>query len=185
MQTNNDKDNLATLILGCRQNDRFAQNELYKVMYRFVFGICSRYASEENAKEITQDVFYKIFTKINKYGGESSFYSWIKRITINTCIDRYRSKINDIVTTDLEEAIFSTELASSIMDADADYLLQFIQKLPNAYRITFSLYAIDGFKYEEIADTLNISLGTVKSNISKARGHLQKMLENSPKNNNH
>ncbi len=182
MQTNINKDNLTTLIYGCRQNDSYAQNQLYKAMYRYVYGVCTRYVkNEEEAKEVVQDVFYKTFTKIDKFGGESSFYSWIKKIAVNTCIDRYRSKINDIPTTDLEEASYSEQTATAIMDADADYILQFIQELSPAYKLTFNMYAIDGYKYEEIAEILGISMGSVKSNIAKARINLQKMIENNQK----
>lgn len=182
MQTNINKDNLTSLIYGCRQNDRYAQNQLYKLLYRFVFGVCARYVKdEEETKEVVQDVFYKTFTKIDKFGGELSFYSWIKKIAINTCIDRYRSKINDIPTTDLEEAFYSEQTASAMTDVDADYLLHFIQQLSPSYKVAFNMYAIDGYKYTEIAEILGISEGSVKSNISKARMNVQKMIENNQK----
>jgi RNA polymerase sigma factor (sigma-70 family) len=182
MTADKNKDNLTTMIYGCRQNDRYAQNQLYKMLYRYVFGVCTRYVkNEEEAKEVVQDIFYKIFTKIDKYGGELSFYSWIKKIAVNTCIDRYRSKIHDIPITDIEEANYSEQTASVIMDANTDYLLHFIQKLSPAYKVTFNMYAIDGYKYSEIAEILSISEGAVKSNVSRARMNLQKMIDDNQK----
>jgi RNA polymerase sigma factor (sigma-70 family) len=182
MTADKNKDNLTTMIYGCRQNDRYAQNQLYKTLYRYVFGVCTRYVkNEEEPKEVVQDIFYKIFTKIDKYGGELSFYSWIKKIAVNTCIDRYRSKIHDIPITDIEEAICPEQTASVIMDADTEYLLHFIQKLSPAYKVTFNMYVIDGYKYNEIAEILNISEGAVKSNVSRARRNLQKMIDDNQK----
>jgi RNA polymerase sigma factor (sigma-70 family) len=172
------KDDLTPLIERCRRHERTAQNQLHKVLYRYVFAVCYRYIGAiDETKEVVQDVFFKAFTKLNHYEGHLSFRTWVKKIAVNTCIDRHRAKVRDLPTTDLEEGFFVQETAQPLEDLEAEYLLEFIAQLPTAYRTTFNLYAVDGYSYSEIADLLGVMKGTVSSNISKARVHLQKMIE--------
>lgn len=168
---------LSILIESCRRNDRYGQSTLYKRLYGYAFTICARYmGNNEEAEEMVQDGFYKIFTQIQKYGGELSFYAWFKKILINTCIDRYRSNIRQQQTTDLEENIDATGLPEALIEADVNHLLHLVQSLSPAYRTTFCLYAIEGYGYQEIADMLQINIGSVKSNLSKARQQLKQLL---------
>jgi RNA polymerase sigma-70 factor, ECF subfamily len=172
------RDDLTALIERCRKEERAAQNQLHKILYRYVFTICYRYVGQvDETREVVQDVFFKAFTKLKHYEGHLSFRTWIKKIAVNTCIDQHRAKARELPTTDLEEALFAPENAQPLEDLDAEYLLELIAQLPSAYRTTFNLYAVDGYSYPEIADLLGVVKGTVSSNISKARAHLQRMIE--------
>jgi RNA polymerase sigma factor (sigma-70 family) len=172
------KDDLTPLIERCRKHERTAQNQLHTILYRYVFAVCYRYIGViDETKEVVQDVFFKAFTKLNHYEGHLSFRIWVKKIAVNTCIDRHRAKMRELPTTDLEEAFYVPETAQPLEELNAEYLLEFIAELPNAYRTTFNLYAVDGYSYTEIAELLSVQKGTVSSNISKARVHLQKMIE--------
>ena len=104
------KDDLTPLIERCRKHERMAQNELYKILYRYVFAVCYRYLGDiDSTKEAVQDVFFKAFTKLHHYEGHLSFRTWIKKIAVNTCIDRHRAKVRELPTTDLEDALFVEE----------------------------------------------------------------------------
>ncbi len=170
---------LEEVIRGCRKGDRYAQNRLYRAFYAWASAICQRYTNDTEAtRECVQDGFFKVFTKIEKYGGDLSFEAWVKKIMINTCIDRYRAHLNETHTVELTEAHNESVLAETLINADADYLLHLVHRLPPAYQATFNLYAIEGYEYQEIADLLGVSIGSVKSNLSKARFRLKEMLTN-------
>jgi RNA polymerase sigma factor (sigma-70 family) len=174
------KDDLTPLIDRCRKHECTAQNQLHTILYRYVFAVCYRYIGTiDETKEVVQDVFFKAFTKLSHYEGHLSFRTWVKKIAVNTCIDRHRAKVRELPTTDLEKAISVQETEKPLEELEAEYLLEFIARLPTAYRVTFNLYAVDGYSYTEIADLLRVQKGTVSSNISKARVHLQKMIEES------
>lgn len=171
------KEQLVEAIQGCRTGDRYAQNRLYRAFYAWAFSICQRYTHEPEAtKECVQDGFFKVFTKIDKYSGDLPFEGWIKRIMINTCIDRYRSKLKELEMVELTEKHDESIVPDILVNADADYLLLLVRRLPPAYQSTFNLFAVEGYEYQEIAEMLGVSLGSVKSNLSKARMHLKKML---------
>lgn len=169
---------LHILVESCRKNDRYAQSTLYKRLYGYAFTICVRYASHnEEAEEMIQDGFYKVFTNIKHYTNQGSFYTWFKRVFINSCIDRYRSNIKQQQTADLDDNFdIGAGLPEALIEADAEHLLYLVQSLPPAYRATFSLYAIEGYGYQEIADILQVNIGTVKSNLAKARQQLKQLL---------
>lgn len=171
------KSELEETIRGCRKGDRYAQNRLYKAFYAWASVICQRYTQDaETTRECVQDGFFKVFTKIDHYEGQQSFEAWLKKVMINTCIDRYRSRLHESHTVSLEEAGNHMVMAENLINADAEYLLHLVRQLPPAYRSTFNLYAIEGYDYQEIADILGISLGAVKSNLFKARLRLKDML---------
>jgi RNA polymerase sigma-70 factor (ECF subfamily) len=171
------KSELEETIRGCRKGDRYAQNRLYRAFYTWASIICQRYTQDvETTRECVQDGFFKVFTKIDQYGGDQSFEAWLKKILIHTCIDRYRSRLQEIPTVALREAEDEQVMAENLINADAEYLLYLVRMLPPAYRTTFNLYAIEGYDYKEIADILGVSIGSVKSNLSKARLRLREML---------
>lgn len=141
--------------------------------------ICLRYAkSKMEAQEILNDSFLKVFIKIEKYNVEKSFKGWLRRILINTALDNYRKyskhyylqNINSIPDVQDNNVDVQAELAY-------EDLLAIIQQLSPAYRTIFNLYVIDGFKHEEIAEKLNISVGTSKSNLSKARENIRILIK--------
>ncbi len=143
-----------------------------------MFGICLRYAKDyTEAEDIAQEGFVKIFRNVAKFKGEGSFESWMKRIMINTALERFRKMdklflVSDI--TDYEERFDYYEVMPEISSKE---LMNFVQELSPQYRTIFSLYAIEGYTHVEIAQMLGISEGTSKSNLSRARGILQKKVK--------
>lgn len=168
---------LSQLIARCRQYDRGAQYSLYKAAYAYAKSIGLRYAANEaDADEIVNDAFLKVFTQLDKYDDNLSFAGWLRRIIINTAIDRYRKQLREQPTAELAHAQQEMSEMSGLEKLHAEELLQLVQQLPPAYRMVFVLYAIEGYNHAEIAEKLGISEGTSKSNLAKARQKLQKRI---------
>ena len=168
---------LNQLIENCKINDTKAQGELYKLFSSKLFSVCLKYSkSYAEAEDNLQDAFLTIFNKIEQYKNKGSFEGWLKRITINTVLQRYRNeKVFDIVNENIiEDAILEVDED----DISIDYLLQIIQELPDRYRLVFNLYVLDGYSHKEIAEMLNINVGTSKSNLARARQALKQTIEN-------
>ena len=165
---------LGKIVDGCRQNRRASQQRLFAVFYNYAMTIARRYmGSAETAEEVVNDAFFKVFTKIHYLSGEQPFRLWLRRIVINTAIDRFRSQIGDLPHTELQ-LWHETETESGIVeDLTREQIFAMIDRLSPAYRAVFNLYAVDGFSHEEIAQTLNISVGTSKSNLARARQQLK------------
>ncbi len=161
------------LIETCLKDNPKAQKMLYDTYSSVLFGICLRYSkNEEEAQDILQDSFIKIFTKLDTYQFTGSFEGWLKRIVTNTSIEYYRKKIT---MEHIEEIGFNPYLAiDSDRGLEVEELLKMIQELPEGYRMVFNMYAIDGYTHGEIATKLNISEGTSKSQLSRARAYLQR-----------
>ncbi|QEC80070.1 RNA polymerase sigma factor [Mucilaginibacter ginsenosidivorax] len=171
---------LQQLIAGCLQQSRKDQKMLYKAFYGFAMSICLRYAGNRyEAAEIMNQGFLKVFTNLQKYDTSRPFIAWVGRIMMNTSVDYYRSNLKLSLTDDLDTAedIGHNELPDQKLNYDD--LIGMVQQLPNAYRTVFNLFAIEGFSHEEIASKLNISTGTSKSNLFKAREKLKNMVINS------
>lgn len=167
------------LLQGCRKNDRESQRLLYQHYYAYSLSICIRYShSVDEAKEIVNDGFLKIFKKIDQYEKEQSFKSWLRRIMINTAIDHYRKELKHYYHQDIK-ALSTVEANNVSAMSDLSYaeLIGLIQKLTPAYRAVFNLYVIDGFTHQEISELLGISVGTSKTNLMKARNNLKNTLE--------
>ncbi len=165
------------LIEGCKEHDRESQRLLYKHYYSYALGICIRYSkNREEANEILNDGFMKVFNKIEKYDVTRSFEGWLKRIMINTAIDHYRVNKKHYYQEDVAELNHSVP-ERAIDELSYEELLLLVQKLSPAYRTVFSLFAIDDYTHEDIAKQLGISIGASKSNLSKARAKLKQMLK--------
>jgi len=165
---------------GCKQHNRESQRMLYKHHYAYAMSICLRYSqTKEEAKEILNDGFMKVFSKIEQYNPETSFLGWLRRIMINTAIDHYRKEVKHYHQTSIEMEQSHVTTASALDDLGHEELMRMVQQLTPAYRAVFNLYAIDGYNHKEIGQILGISEGTSKSNLSKAReilrGKLQKI----------
>jgi RNA polymerase sigma factor (sigma-70 family) len=171
---------LPELLEGCLQNDRKCQELLYKQFYGYAVGVCMRYVpNREEAVEVVNDGFLKVFQNVQKYDAEKPFKIWMRRIMINTALDHYRQNVKHQNNTDLSVA--ENTIAAS--DSDNIYntlahedLIELIQQLTPAYRTVFNLYVIDGYSHEEISRQLGISEGTSKSNLARARENLRVML---------
>lgn len=171
------EESLQRLIEGCVKHEQSSQKALYEAFYGFAMAISLRYAGNRyEAVEIMNDGFFKVFTKITTYDSSKPFKPWIGRIMTNTAIDYYRANIKTHQFEGLEQAGNITDGAATVGTLAYQDLLAFIQQLPPAYRTVFNLYAIDGYEHKEIAQLLNISIGTSKSNLYKARQKLQAMI---------
>lgn len=159
---------LNQLIYKCQKNDIKAQSELYELFSSKLFSICLKYSRDyAEAEDNLQDSFITIFKKIKQYKNKGSFEGWLKRITINTALQRYRNqKVFDIVN---EDAIEDEEVDIDEIDVSLDFLLSCIQELPDRYRLVFNLYVLDGYSHKEISEMLEINVGTSKSNLARAR----------------
>ncbi len=168
---------LNQLIENCKKHDTKAQSDLYKLFSSKLFAVCLKYSrSYAEAEDNLQDAFLTIFKKIEQYKNKGSFEGWLKRITTNTVLQRYRNKkVFNIVN---EHAIENTELEVDEDDISIDYLLQIIQELPDRYRLVFNLYVLDGYSHKDIASMLDITVGTSKSNLARARQILKNIIEN-------
>ncbi len=167
---------LDQLIENCKIDDTKAQGELYKLFSSKLFSVCLKYSrNHAEAEDNLQDAFLTIFKKIEQYKNKGSFEGWLKRITINTVLQRYRNeKVFDIIN---ENTIEDVELEVDEDTVSIDYLLQIIQELPDRYRLVFNLYVLDGYSHKDIADMLNINIGTSKSNLARARQSLKETIE--------
>lgn len=167
---------LNQLIENCKINDTKAQGELYKLFSGKLFAICLKYSRNyAEAEDNLQDAFLTIFKKIEQYKNKGSFEGWLKRITVNTVLQCYRKeKVFDIIN---EDAIEDVELEVDEDTVSIDYLLKIIQELPDRYRLVFNLYVLDGYSHKEIADMIEINVGTSKSNLARARLILKQTIE--------
>ena len=140
--------------------------------------MCLKYSKNyQDAEDTLQDSFLTIFDKIKQYKSKGSFEGWLKRIAINTALQKYRNKVPlEFVNEDLKEEEIE-EINLEKADFEIDFLLQLIQKLPDKYRLIFNLYVLDNYTHKEISNLLNISEGTSKSNLSRARKILKNQLE--------
>lgn len=172
-----EKPSLQLLIKGCIKQDRASQKDLYKALYSYALGICMRYSdTKEEAQEIMNDGFMKVFQRIEKYDQQRPFQPWFSRILINTAIDHFTRKEKYGFEISLEDS-FDRETGQTIEgDIAYDEMLEIIRKLPPQYRAVFNLRAIEGYQHDEIAEILGISIGTSKSNYARAKAKLQQYL---------
>lgn len=170
---------------GCRENERFSQKELYQLLKGYALKICYRYQNKpDQVEEIMNEGFIKLFKNINQFDENRhpdvfvALKGWFKRILINTCIDHYRknaSYINgQILSEETERIADHSENGLDILSYKE--IIAAIRELSPAYRTVFNLFVIDGLSHEEISQQLGISVGASKSNLSKARENLRKIL---------
>ncbi|WP_298893496.1 RNA polymerase sigma factor [uncultured Psychroserpens sp.] len=167
---------LEQLIERCKKNDAQAQSQLYKLYASKLFSICLKYSRNyAEAEDNLQDAYITIFKKFDQFKNQGSLEGWMKRITINTALQRYRSAgVFDIINEDQIEDV-SVEVDDD--NISIDFLLNIIQELPDRYRLVFNLYALDDYSHKEIANLLDISTGTSKSNLARARLILKDKIE--------
>ncbi|MBG44695.1 MAG: RNA polymerase subunit sigma-70 [Aequorivita sp.] len=168
---------LDELIELCKKQNATAQGELYKQYNRILFAICLRYSPNyTEAEDSLQDAFITIFKKVEQYNGKGSFEGWMKRVTVNTVLQKYRKQRTfEIVDEGQIEDEAEVEIESE--DIPLDFLLKIVQELPDRYRLVFSMYVMDGYQHKEIAEMLGISDGTSKSNLARARMILKNKIE--------
>ena len=166
------------IIAGCRAGDRKYQELLYQRFASKMFTVCMRYAAESNsAQDLLQEGFVKIFKNIDKFRGEGSFEGWIRRIFVNTCLEFVRKKANMYVVQDTETVKVEYHDENALQKLMKEDLMEMIQSLSTGYRTIFNLYVIEGYSHKEIAELLNVTEGTSKSQLARARYLLQKKVE--------
>ncbi len=173
---------LDDIVKKCVKGDRKAQHELYKKFYSKMMGVCYRYTNNaEDAKDVLQDGFVKVYINIKKYNFNGSLEGWIRRIMVNTAIDYYRKNKNIFLVSDDDGYILEhnkVESPDSIYSQFGEKdIIEAIQSLSPAYQTVFNLYVIEGLQHKEIAKKLNISEGTSKSNLAKAKQNLKRILK--------
>lgn len=163
---------------ACMRDERWAQELLYKDYYSSMMALCLRYASsKEDALDILHEGFIKVFRHIRKYQMGTSLSAWIKRIMVNTAIDFYRKQVRRR-TEDLDTAYNLSENSPGVInDLAVKDILICMQQLTPTYRSIFNLYVLEGYSHKEIADQLNISESTSRSNLVKARTKLRALLK--------
>lgn len=162
------------LIKGCAKGDRAAQKALYDRYCRKMLVVCQRYArSTQEAEDILQEGFIKIFNSIKSFRGEARLETWITRIMINTALNAQRQKLYLMPMVDVLEINLPEEAEISLASFNLSELIAMVQALPDGCRVVFNLFAIEGYNHKEIAEMLNISEGTSKSQYSRAKSLLK------------
>lgn len=168
---------LNELLAGCLKNDRRCQGALYERFYGYALSVALPYcAHEEEAREVVNDAFLKVFTSLEGYNPDYAFATWLRIIVVRTAINRYKSRKSELIIYDLTEGLDISVEDDFLSKMAAEDVLQLVQKLPPAYRLVLNLFALEGFSHAEIAEMLEISVGTSKSNLSKAKTKLKQML---------
>ena len=168
----------AELIKGCKEEKKDVQQQLYQRFAGTMFGVCLRYFdSREEAEDALQEGFIRVFLNIKSFRSEGSLEGWIRRIIINTALNQIRNHQKYQHHADLDEiGNIASEDADMISKISHEDMLNLLHKLPPGYRMVFNLYEIEGFSHKEIADKLEISVSTSKTQLLKARKVLQKKL---------
>jgi RNA polymerase sigma factor (sigma-70 family) len=169
---------LNELIEKCKKEDIKAQGELYTLFSSKLYSVCLKYSRNAvEAQDNLQDAFLTIFKSMGQYKHKGSFEGWMKRITVNTVLQKYRKeRFFEIVN---ENQIEDPEIEIEEDSFSLDFLLKLIQELPDRYRLVFNLYVLDDYSHQEVAEMLGITVGTSKSNLARARMILKNKIEES------
>lgn len=171
------------LIKGCRQGKIKYQEGLYKHFFSFAMSVCIRYApNREDALEILNDSFLKVFENMKKFDETRPFKSWFRRIIVNTALDHYRANKKYRLQVEYEAEMMDAPVEMELdKHIETDEILNLFGRLPEIYRITFNLYEVEGYNHEEIAGMLDIAPGTSRSNLSRAKKMLKALYFNDKK----
>ena len=178
-----EEQNIDSIINGCKNHDRKAQEQLYRRFYRVMMTLCLRYTKNEtDALEVLNTGFYKVFKNVAKYdASQASVYTWIRAIIINSCLDFIKKKENQIETGEIDDSMSIDLSPDAISKMSANEILQLVRQLAPATQAVFNLYVIEGYNHNEIASLMKISAGTSKWHLSEARKKLQKMMNEQQK----
>lgn len=171
------ENDLQSIITACLVNNTQAQKALISMFLSYAKNVCFPYVSnKEEAEEVINDGFLKVFNNLDKYDHSRPFKAWFKSILINTAIDYYRKNMKNVQQVNIDYVDVEYAGTDIISKISADEILALVQKLPTSYRLVFNLYIIEGYSHREIAGMLNIGEGTSKSNLRDARKKLQSMI---------
>ncbi|MGJ8760499.1 MAG: RNA polymerase sigma factor [Polaribacter sp.] len=161
-----------SLIKKAIDNNREAQQQLFEQYSPKMLGVCRQYVKDmHHAEDLLLQGFFKVFTNLHKFKHEGSFEGWIRRIMVNTCISYLRKK--NLIDLSDEDYVFNDAATESLENTSVEDIQKLIDQLPEGYKMVFNLYAIEGYKHSEIAEKLNVSESTSKSQLFKARKLLQ------------
>ncbi|ETZ23999.1 MULTISPECIES: RNA polymerase sigma factor [Pedobacter] len=162
------------LLEGCKAGNRKMQEALYRQTAPKMLVVCMRYAKDKmEAEDVLQMGYIKIFQKINEYRGDGAFEGWIRKVMVNTAIESYRKNLRTMNVVPIEDAYDQPSTGFDFSRLGMQDLLKVIQKLADGYRVVFNMYIIEGYSHKEIAETLGISEGASKSQLSRARAILK------------
>lgn len=165
------------LISGCCRGDRKYQRKLYELFSKKMLVVCLRYSKErQEAEDILQESFIKVFNNLKNFRKESSLEFWIKRIVINTALNFQRNKLYLYPMVDVQNVTLAPEKELILSEYNFQDLLKLIQNLPSGCQVIFNLHAIEGYQHKEIASMIGVSEGTVKSQYFRAKVLLQNMI---------
>ena len=160
------------------KGDRKIQRELYQRFAPKMYGVCLRYAGNaEEAEDILQEGFIKVFNKIGSFRNEGSFEGWIRRIFVNTAIEHFRKKTYLQPITEYEESTVEGKYLSVLDNLAEKDIIRLVQQLSPGYRTVFNMYVVEGYTHKQIAEALGISEGTSKSQLSRAKLILQDLVK--------
>lgn len=166
---------LDEIIKQCQHNNVKAQENLYKLFAQKLFAVCLKYSPNyQDAQDHFQDGFLHLLQKINQFQFKGSFEGWAKRLMVNHVLQQYRKISHLEIVKEIEDVVENIDIEEPI---ELDELLKYVQELPNQYRLVFSLYVLDNYSHKEIASMLEISEGTSKSNLSRAKQILKTKIE--------
>lgn len=178
-------ENIEDIIKGCVEGKRLAQNELYKKFAPKMYAVCVRYSKDATeAEDVLQDGFVKVFQNIQNFKSEGSFEGWVRKIMVNTALEKFRKKNHLYPVGEIFEVAKDLKHEDVEHNIHAEELMKVINRLSPGYRMVFNLYAIEGYSHKEIGDQLGISEGTSKSQLARARAVLQDEVEKLYGNNN-
>lgn len=169
--------NISKLISGCQKHDRSSQKALYDTYGPRFLSICKRYMkTEADAEDALVQGFYSIFSKINQYTGKGNFEGWMRRVMVNQCLMMLRKKVNFTLQVEINNLEIETPVT---VEDDLAYeeLLKLLELLPTGYRTVFNMYVIEGYKHREIAEILNISINTSKSQLILAKKRMREIIK--------
>lgn len=171
------KENIELYIKKCVENDREAQLKVYQLFSPVLYGLCLKYMrNEDDAKDVFQEAFVIAFQKMGQYKFEGSFEGWIRRIFINKLLETLKKKKKDVLFLDVFDTDVIEEEESELVPIEQEKLLEYIQELPDQYRMVFNLFVFEKMKHKEIAKLLKITEGTSKSNLNRAKSILKKRI---------
>lgn len=171
------KENINQYIKKCVNNDREAQLKIYQLFSPVLYGLCLKYMrNEDDAKDVFQEAFVIAFQKMDQFKFEGSFEGWLKRIFINKLLETLKNKKKDVLFLDVFDTEIAEEEEIELAPIEQEKLLEYIQQLPDQYRLVFNLYVFEKMKHREIAKLLEISEGTSKSNLNRAKSILKKRI---------
>lgn len=171
-------DELHSIIKGCIKDNRVSQNELYRRYFSYAMSVCFRYVSDrEEAVGIVNEGFLKIFNNLKKFDAQYDLKPWLKTIMVNTAINHVKKMKKYDAEIGLDHAETVPTANDILSKINYEELVNMIHGLSLAYRTVFNMHVLDGYKHEEIAEKLGITVGTSKSNLTRAKANLREMIQ--------